>query len=161
MFVHIWRMRARKKRVEDYEKFGRQVTLPSLKKIDGCLGAHFIKIFEARKPEYLWLVFWRDHKALEQARTNPLWREQIKRFEAGKFYKSIPLEFVCETLESFSATLAKPKRAAKPAKGRESCPARRVATGRICPGGVIPPGVHGTDGGRGVGCSHFGFAILD
>ena len=57
MFVHIWRMRARKKRVEDYEKFGRQVTLPSLKKIDGCLGAHFIKIFEARKPEYLWLVF--------------------------------------------------------------------------------------------------------
>ncbi len=26
MFVHIWRMRARKKRAEDYEKFGRQVT---------------------------------------------------------------------------------------------------------------------------------------
>jgi len=62
-------MRARKKRVEDYEKFGRQVTLPSLKKIDGCVGAHFIKIFEARKPEYLWLVFWRDQKALDQART--------------------------------------------------------------------------------------------
>lgn len=116
MFVHIWRMRARKKRVEDYEKFGRQVTLPSLKKIDGCLGAHFIKIFEARKPEYLWLVFWRDHKALEQARTNPLWRDQIKRFEAGKFYKSIPLEFVCETLESFTAILSKPKKAAKPSK---------------------------------------------
>ena len=33
MFVHIWRMRARKKRAEDYEKFGRQVTLPALKKI--------------------------------------------------------------------------------------------------------------------------------
>ena len=119
MFVHIWRMRAKKKRVEDYEKFGRQVTLPSLKKIDGCLGAHFIKLFEARKPEYLWLVFWRDHKALEQARTNPLWREQIKRFEAGKYYKSIPLELVCETVESFSATLAKPKRAAKPPKARK------------------------------------------
>ena len=117
MFVHIWRMRARKKRVEEYEKFGRQVTLPSLKKIDGCLGAHFIRIFESRKPEYLWLVFWRDHKALEQARTNPLWREQIKRFEAGNFYKSIPLELVCEGLESFTAspTPAKPKRANKPA----------------------------------------------
>ena len=38
MFVHIWRMRARKKRVEEYEKFGRQVTLPSLKKIDGVIG---------------------------------------------------------------------------------------------------------------------------
>lgn len=123
MFVHIWRMRARKKRVEDYEKFGRQVTLPSLKKIDGCLGAHFIKLFEARKPEYLWLMFWRDHKALEQARANPLWRDQIKRFEAGKYYKSIPLEMVCESVESFSATLIKPKRAAKPAKARKAAPA--------------------------------------
>ena len=120
MFVHIWRMRARKKRVEDYEKFGRQVTLPSLKKIDGCMGAHFIRIFQARKPEYLWLVIWRDHKALEQARTNPLWREQIKRFEAGKFYKSIPLELVCEVVESFSASPVKPKRAAKPAKAAKS-----------------------------------------
>ena|SRR5271157_2716639 len=122
MFVHIWRMRARKKRIEEYEKFGRQVTLPSLKKIDGCVGAHFIKIFQARKPEYLWLVFWRDHKALEQARTNPLWRDQIKRFEAGKFYKSIPLEFVCESLESFTVDLARPKRAAKPRKAGKVAP---------------------------------------
>ena len=122
MFVHIWRMRARKKRVEEYEKFGRQVTLPSLKKIDGCVGAHFIKISGARKPEYLWLVFWRDQKALEQARTNPLWREQIKRFEAGNYYKSIPLELVCESVESFSATLAKPKRTAKPAKAKKAAP---------------------------------------
>ncbi len=122
MFVHIWRMRARKKRVEDYEKFGRQMTLPSLKKIDGCLGAHFIRIFEARKPEYLWLVFWRDHKALEKARTNPLWREQIKRFEAGNFYKSIPLELVCEVLESFIATVARPKRVARPGKPEKPTP---------------------------------------
>jgi hypothetical protein len=124
MFVHIWRMRARKKRIPEYEKFGRQVTLPSLKKIDGCMGAHFIKLFQSRKPEYLWLVYWRDHKALEQARTNPLWREQIKRFEAGKFYKSIPLELVCESVESFSATLVKPKRAAKPARGAKAAPRR-------------------------------------
>lgn len=116
MFVHIWRMRARKKRIDEYEKFGRQVTLPSLKKIDGCLGAHFIRIFEARKPEYLWLVFWRDHKALERARTNPLWRDQIKRFEAGNFYKSIPLELVCEELESFTSGSTKPRRAARPPK---------------------------------------------
>ena len=120
MFVHIWRMRARKKRTEDYEKFGRQVTLPSLRKIDGCMGAHFIRVFQARKPEYLWLVFWRDRKSLEQARTNPLWRDQIKRFEAGKFYKSIPLELVCEALESFSAAPPKPKRAAKPAKAKKT-----------------------------------------
>jgi hypothetical protein len=121
-------MRARKKSVEDYEKFGRQVTLPSLKKIDGCVGAHFIKIFQARKPEYLWLVFWRDHKALDQARTNPIWRDQIKKFEAGKFYKSIPLEFICETLESFTVDLgepkpaAKPRKAAKPARAKKSQP---------------------------------------
>jgi hypothetical protein len=115
-------MRARKKRVADYEKFGRQVTLPSLKKIDGCVGAHFIKIFQGRKPEYLWLVFWRDYKALEQARTHPLWREQIKRFEAGKYYKSIPLELVCEALESFSLTTAKSKRAAKPAAAGKAAP---------------------------------------
>jgi quinol monooxygenase YgiN len=110
MFVHIWRMRARKKSVAEYEKFGRQVTLPSLKKIDGCLGAHFVRTFQSRKPEYLWLVFWTDHKALERARTNPLWREQIKKFEAGNFYKSIPLELVCEGIDSFGAPAEKAKR---------------------------------------------------
>jgi len=120
MFVHIWRMRARKKRAGDYEKFGRQVTLPLLKKIDGCLGAHFIRIFEARKPEYLWLVLWKDHKALEQARTSPLWREQIKKFEAAKFYKSIPLELVCEGLDSFGAPVEKPKRPARAVRSRRA-----------------------------------------
>jgi len=141
-------MRARKKRVGEYEKFGRQVTLPSLRKIDGCLGAHFIKIFEARKPEYLWLVFWRDHKALEQARTSPLWRDQIKRFEAGKFYKSIPLELVCEAVESFSATLAKPKRAAKPGKAKKAAPAEESqpeesAAKESSPSGFTGPTVEG------------------
>ncbi len=51
---------------------------------------------------------------MEQARTNTLWREQIKKFEAGKFYKSIPLELVCEGLDSFGAPAEKPKRAARP-----------------------------------------------
>ncbi|MDR3675169.1 MAG: hypothetical protein P4N24_06745 [Acidobacteriota bacterium] len=153
MFIHIWRMRARKKRVGDYEKFGRQVTLPSLKKIDGCLGAHFIKIFEARKPEYMWLVFWRDHKALEQARTNPLWREQIKRFEAGKYYKSIPLELVCEALESFTQPPAKPKRPARPSKAAkaskveesqpEESPAEESAAAESSGQGVTGPMVEG------------------
>ena len=120
MFVHIWRMRARKKRVEDYEKFGRQVTLPALKKIDGCVDAHFIKVFEARKPEYLWLVFWRDKEALEAARTNPAWREQIKKFESGKFYKTIPLELVCESVASFSSPAGeKPKKAEKAEKSEK------------------------------------------
>lgn len=143
MFVHIWRMRARKKRVEDYEKFGRQTTLPSLKKIEGCLGAHFIKIFEARKPEYLWLVFWKDQKALDQARTNPLWREQKKRFEAGKFYKSIPLEFVCETLESFTATLTRPKRAARPVKAGKVAPPEESQTEGSSPAEESPAAVMG------------------
>jgi len=109
MQVHIWRMRGKKKRTEDYEKFGRQVTLPALKKIPGCLGAHFMKVFEARKPEYLWVVLWQDEKSLEAARNNPAWKEQIKKFEAGKFYKTIPLELVCESLASFSATARTPK----------------------------------------------------
>jgi len=117
MHIHIWRMRARKKRVDEYEKFGRQVTLPALKKIDGCLDAHFIKVFEARKPEYLWLVFWRDQAALEAARTNPVWRDQIKKFEAGKFYKTIPLELVCESLASF--TTAGAEKAKKPEKAEK------------------------------------------
>jgi heme-degrading monooxygenase HmoA len=117
MFVHIWRMRARKKKVEAYERYGRQVTLAALKKIDGCQEAYFIKVFEAHKPEYLWLVFWRDKKALEAARTNPVWREQIKKFEAGQFYKTIPLELVCECLSSFGASPEpKPKRTSKPVK---------------------------------------------
>jgi heme-degrading monooxygenase HmoA len=120
MFVHIWRMRGRKKRAEEYEKFGRQVTLPALKKLKGCLDAHFIKVFEARKPEYLWLVFWRDEEALEAARTNPVWKDQIKKFEAGKFYKTIPLELVCESLASFaSADAEKPKKPEKVEKAEK------------------------------------------
>jgi hypothetical protein len=51
-----------------------------------------------------------------------LWRDQIKRFEAGKYYKSIPLELVCEALESFSESPAKPTRTAKPAKEAKPAP---------------------------------------
>lgn len=120
MFAHIWRMRARKKRVEEYEKFARQVTLPTLKRLEGCEGAHFLKTFQARKPEYLWVVFWKDQKALEKARTSPLWREQIKRFEAGKFYKSMPLELVCEELETFAAAAPKPRPVPKPPLARKA-----------------------------------------
>ena len=168
MFVHIWRMRARKKRTEEYEKFGRQVTLPSLRKIDGCLGAHFIRMYQARKPEYLWLVFWRDHKALEQARTNPLWREQIKRFEAGKFYKSIPLELVCETVESFSATLDETQARSQAVQGRQSCGGGRAgngSNGKRGSGGVRSRGVFPRrdarpHAGRRITTLDFGFAIL-
>ena len=135
MFVHIWRMRARKKKAEEYEKFGRQVTLPALKKIDGCLDAYFIKVFEARKPEYLWLVHWRDHEALEAARTNPAWREQIKRFEAGNFYKTIPLELVCETLGSFAAPGAeKSKKADKSEKTEKEGTSGKGFTGTTAEG---------------------------
>jgi heme-degrading monooxygenase HmoA len=113
-------MRARKKKTEDYESFGRQVTLAAFKKIEGCQEAYFFKVFEARKPEYLWVVFWRDQKALEAARTNPVWREQKRKFEAGKFYKTIPLELVCECLGSFSSSPArKPKRNAGPSKTKK------------------------------------------
>jgi heme-degrading monooxygenase HmoA len=111
MFVHIWRMRGRRKKAQQYEKFGRQVTLPALKKLEGCRDAYFIKVFEARKPEYLWLVFWKDRDALEAARTNPVWREQIRKFEEGAFYKTIPLELVCEGLASFAdVTPEKPRK---------------------------------------------------
>lgn len=127
MFVHIWRMKGRKKKSQEYEKFGRQVTLPALKKIDGCLDAHFIRVFEARKPEYLWLVFWRDKEALEAARTNALWRDQIKRFEAGNFYKTIPLELVCESLGSFAgATVDKLKNGEKAEKFQKSQKAKKI-----------------------------------
>jgi heme-degrading monooxygenase HmoA len=120
MFAHIWRMRARRKRTKNYESFGRQVTLAALKKIDGCQEAYFFKVFEARKPEYLWVAFWRDQKALEAARANPVWREQKRKFEAGKFYKTIPLELVCECLGSFSGAPArKPKKIAKPLKTKK------------------------------------------
>jgi heme-degrading monooxygenase HmoA len=114
-------MRGRKKRVEDYEKFGRQVTLSALKKLDGCLDAHFLRVFEARKPEYLWIVLWRDQESLEAARGNPVWKEQIKKFEAGKFYKTIPLELVCESLGSFAAAAEKPRKAEK-AERTEAAP---------------------------------------
>jgi hypothetical protein len=125
-------MRARKKRAKDYETFGRQVTLAALKKIDGCQEAYFFKIFEARKPEYLWVAFWRDQKALEAARANPVWREQKRKFEAGKFYKTIPLELVCECLGSFRGSPArKPQKIAEPSKMKktEEQPTKSPAAG--------------------------------
>jgi len=137
MHIHIWRMRARKKRADEYEKFGRQVTLPALKKIDGCLDAHFIKVFEARKPEYLWLVFWRDQAALEAARTNPVWRDQIKKFEAGKFYKTIPLELVCESLASSTAPGA--EKARKPEKVEKTDKAERAEKPEPSSKGFVGP----------------------
>jgi len=137
MHIHIWRMRARKKRADEYEKFGRQVTLPALKKIDGCLDAHFIKVFEARKPEYLWLVFWRDQAALEAARTNPVWRDQIKKFEAGKFYKTIPLELVCESLASSTAPGA--EKAKKPEKVEKADKAERAEKPEPSSKGFVGP----------------------
>jgi len=127
MFVHIWRMRGRKKKAEEYEKFGRQVTLPALKKIAGCLDAHFIKVFESRKPEYLWLVYWKDKDSLEAARTNPLWRDQIRKFEAGNFYKTIPLELVCESLGTFEGSAAdKSKKAEKAEKNEKPAKAEKA-----------------------------------
>jgi quinol monooxygenase YgiN len=137
MHIHIWRMRARKKRADEYEKFGRQVTLPALKKIDGCLDAHFIKVFEARKPEYLWLVFWRDQAALEAARTNPVWRDQIKKFEAGKFYKTIPLELVCESLASSAAPGA--EKARKPEKVEKADKAEKAEKPEPSSKGFVGP----------------------
>lgn len=137
MFIHIWRMRARKKRADEYEKFGRQVTLPALKKINGCLDAHFIKVFEARKPEYLWLVFWRDQAALEAARSNPVWRDQIKKFEAGKFYKTIPLELVCESLASSAAPSA--EKARKPEKVEKIDKAERAEKPEPSSKGFVGP----------------------
>jgi len=116
MFAHIWRMRARKKKTEAYEKFGREVTLPALQKIEGCQQAYFLRVFESRKPEYFWLVFWRDAKALEAARANPVWREQKRKFEAGKFSKTIPLELECDCLTSFGGP---PASAAKKHAGRK------------------------------------------
>jgi hypothetical protein len=66
------------------------------------------------------VVFWRDQKALEAARTNPVWREQKRKFEAGKFYKTIPLELVCECLGSFGGAPArKPKKNARPLKTKK------------------------------------------
>lgn len=121
MIVHVWKMRARRKKAEEYEKFGRQVTLAALKKIDGCLDAHFVKVYEARKPEYFWLVFWKDYETLEAARSHPAWREQIRKFETGNFYKTIPLELVCETLASFAAPGGeKPRKTEKTEKEDET-----------------------------------------
>ena len=134
MIVHISKMRARKKKAKDYETFGRQATLPALRKIDGCQEAYFFKVIEARKPEYLLVAFWRDHKALEAARTNPVYREHKRKFEAGKFCKTIPLELTCECLDSFKGSPArKPQKAAQPAKVKkteeqpEKSPAAEVA----------------------------------
>ena len=141
MFAHIWRMRAKKKKAEDYEKFGRQVTLPALKKIDGCTDAYFMRVFEARKPEYLWVVLWRDNDALEAARDNPAWKEQVKKFEAGNFYKTIPLELVCESLGSFPAAgPGKSRKAPRNAKKEKPAKVEETPAGAQAMPGPTPEG---------------------
>ena len=130
MVAHVWRMRGRKKTVSEYEKFGLQVTLNALRKIKGCVEAHFMRV-ESRKPEYLWVVLWENQDALEAARNNPVWKEQIKKFEAGQFYKTIPLELVCQSLGSFSTRAGKSRSAKKAGKSEESesAPASAGASG--------------------------------
>lgn len=130
MVAHVWRMRGKKKKSADYEKFGLQVTLNALRKIKGCVEAHFMRV-ESRKPEYLWVVLWENQDALEAARNNPAWKEQIKKFEAGEFYKTIPLELVCQTLGNFSNRAARPRSAKKAEKSEapEAAPASAGASG--------------------------------
>lgn len=138
MFVHIWKMRARRKRAEAYEKFGRQVTMPALKRLDGCLDADFLKVADSRKPEYLWLVFWRDREALEAARAGPVWRDQIKKFEAGAFYKSVPLEYVCEFLGSLGPAVARKRK--KPGKSEKPKATEEAEPHAQAPGDSTPEG---------------------
>ena len=132
MVAHVWRMRGKKKKVADYEKFGLQVTLNALRKIKGCVEAHFMRV-ESRKPEYLWVVLWENQDALEAARNNPVWKEQIKKFEAGQFYKTIPLELVCQTLGNFSNRGAKPRSAKKAEKSEAPEAAAAAAAGTSGP----------------------------
>jgi quinol monooxygenase YgiN len=129
-------MRAKKKKSADYEKFGLQVTLAALRKIKGCVEAHFMRV-ESRKPEYLWVVLWENPDALEAARNNPAWKEQIKKFEAGQFYKTIPLELVCQTLGNFSNRAARPRPARKAVKSEapEAAPAAATETSGPTPEG--------------------------
>lgn len=129
MVAHMWRMRARKKKVANYEKFGLQVTLAALRKIKGCVEAHFMRV-ESRKPEYLWVVLWEDQDALEAARNNPAWKEQIKKFEAGGYYKTVPLELVCQSLGSFStrAVKSRPAKKAEKAEAPEAAPAEAAGS---------------------------------
>jgi len=136
MVAHVWRMRAKKKKSADYEKFGLQVTLAALRKIKGCVEAHFMRV-ESRKPEYLWVVLWENQDALEAARSNPAWKEQIKKFEAGQFYKTIPLELVCQTLGNFSNRAARPRPARKAVKSEapEAAPAAATETSGPTPEG--------------------------
>jgi quinol monooxygenase YgiN len=130
-------MRAKKKKTEAYERFGLTVTLAALRKIKGCLEAHFMRV-ASRKPEYLWVVLWEDQDALEAARNNPAWREQIKKFEAGQFYKTIPLELVCQSLGSFSNRGARPRAAKKAGKPDE--PAAAAAAAPTETSGPAPEG---------------------
>ena len=125
-------MRARKKKSANYEKFGLQVTLAALRKIKGCVEAHFMRV-ESRKPEYLWVVLWEDQDALEAARDNTAWKEQIKKFESGGFYKTIPLELVCQSLGSFSTRAAKPRPAKKAEKSEEAAAAPSATAGSSGP----------------------------
>jgi heme-degrading monooxygenase HmoA len=144
-------MRARKKRAEDYEKFGMQVTLPSLRKLEGCLDAFFLKVFESQRPQYLWVVFWKDQEALEAARSHPVWREQIRKFESGKFYKTPPLELICEALGSLRPQGAskitpipqqrtKPRVAGKRAPIRKAPEASEAAPSEAAEGPVVQAG---------------------
>ena len=101
-----------------------------MRKIDGCLDAFFLKVIESQKPQYLWVVLWKSQVAFDAARSSPAWREQIKKFEEGKFYKTLPLQLVCETLGSFSpqATVkaTKTRKREKPKTARKPGPAEQA-----------------------------------
>lgn len=64
--------------------------------------------------------------------------DQIKRFEAGQFYKSVPLELVCEVLDSYTVALPKPGGAAKPAKAAKTASPKQSPANASKPAEAAP-----------------------
>jgi heme-degrading monooxygenase HmoA len=75
MVVRIWRAGVKPERFEEYERFGRERSLPMFRKQRGFIGVLFMREEEDRAAV---LTIWEDEKAVEELEASPPYRQTVE-----------------------------------------------------------------------------------
>ena len=77
MLARLWTTGLRRDRVDAYESFARDVSLPMFREQDGFIGCVMLR----SDHEGLVLTFWRDHSAIDALETSRSYRGTVERIK--------------------------------------------------------------------------------
>ena len=77
MLARLWTTGLRPDRLDAYESFARDVSLPMFRQQDGFMGCAMLRSGH----EGLVLTFWRDQSAIDALETSPSYRDTVKRIQ--------------------------------------------------------------------------------